>query len=162
MKIKILAHNDLCKPIIIDKGDWIDLRSEEEVHIKAPTVIDDKIVFDKKKISLGISVKMPKGYEMIALPRSSTPDKYSILLCNSSGVIDNSYCGNDDKIMFNALGIDDAVINVGDRIAQFKVQLSQKATVIQKLKWLFSNKIKIEFVKQLNDENRGGFGSTGR
>jgi dUTPase len=49
----------------------------------------------------------------------------------------------------------------GTRIVQFRVQLSQKATVWQKIKWLFSGPIKIKKVDSLDNPTRGGFGSTG-
>ena len=52
-------------------------------------------------------------------------------------------------------------INKRDRICQFKIQLSQKATMWQKIKWLISSGIKEEEVEALGDNNRGGFCSTG-
>lgn len=50
----------------------------------------------------------------------------------------------------------------GDRICQFRIQLSQKATVWQKLRWLFSSGIKFVKVDDLGGTDRGGFGSTGK
>lgn len=47
-------------------------------------------------------------------------------------------------------------------ICQFRIQLSQKATVLQKLKWLFSSGIKFIYVDKLENKNRGGIGSTGK
>ena len=52
-------------------------------------------------------------------------------------------------------------IHKGDRICQFRIQLSQKATMWQKLKWLSSSGIELVEVDDLGDNNRGGFGSTG-
>ena len=52
-------------------------------------------------------------------------------------------------------------IHKGDRICQFRIQLSQKATIWQKIKWLFSSGIELVQVDNLRDENRGGMGSTG-
>ena len=68
---------------------------------------------------------------------------------------------NNDEWKFNALAFRNTTINEGTRIAQFRIQLSQKATVWQKIKWLLSSGIKIVEVDHLNDENRGGIGSTG-
>lgn len=73
-----------------------------------------------------------------------------------------SYCGENDEWAFPAYAIGKKVIlHQGDRICQFRIQLSQKATMWQKLRWLFSSKIKIKKVDHLDNETRGGFGSTG-
>ena len=105
-------------------------------------------------------MQLPKGFEAVVLPRSGTP-KLGIMCANSEGVIDNSYCGNDDEWRFPAIAFQSTTINKGDRICQFRVQLSQKATIWQKLRWLFSNKIELVSVDKLDGNNRGGFGSTG-
>ena len=83
-----------------------------------------------------------------------------ILQANSVGLIDNSYCGDKDEWKFPAISFRDTTINAGERICQFRIQLSQKATVFQKLKWLFSNGIKLIETDNLNNSSRGGFGST--
>ena len=80
---------------------------------------------------------------------------------SGQGVIDNNYSGNDDQWHYVAAPMFNTYINKGDRICQFRIQLSQKATIWQKIKWLFDNKIEIEYVDNLEDEDRGGFGSTG-
>lgn len=175
LKIKVKRINkNLQLPKIIDKGDWIDLKCAETVTMSGPvykpakkvtksdkTVIYREVVFDSALINLGIAMKLPKGFEAVALPRSSTFKNFGITLTNSEGVIDNSYCGNNDEWKFNALAFRNTTINEGTRIAQFRIQLSQKATVWQKIKWLLSSGIKIVEVDHLNDENRGGIGSTG-
>jgi dUTPase len=53
------------------------------------------------------------------------------------------------------------VIQKGSRICQFRIQLSQKATVWQKIKWLFSSGIELVQVDNLKSKNRGGIGSSG-
>lgn len=68
-------------------GDWVDLRSAEDVELKAGEV---------KLISLGVSMKLPKGYEANFVPRSSTFKNWGILQTNHFSVIDNSYSGNND------------------------------------------------------------------
>lgn len=173
MKIKVKGITAGCLPFIIEKGDWIDLRAAETVSFKAPQAgvrkretIDGEIVshrdvtFDFKLIKLGVAMQLPKGLEAVVLPRSGTP-KLGIMCANSEGVIDNSYCGNDDEWGFPAIAFQATTINKGDRICQFRVQLSQKATIWQKLRWLFSNKIELVSVDKLEGNNRGGFGSTG-
>lgn len=174
MKIKIKEITEGCMPEIIDKGDWIDLRAAETVTFIAPQSSNRKrryidgvqvsfrdIASDLKLIKLGVAMKLPKGFEAVVLPRSSTPIRFGIICVNSQGVIDNSYSGNEDEWKFPALAIRETTINKGDRICQFRIQLSQKATIWQKLKWLFSKKIKFEKVDNLNSTNRGGIGSTG-
>jgi dUTPase len=52
-------------------------------------------------------------------------------------------------------------ISANTRICQFRIQLSQKATVWQKLKWLFTSGIELVEVESLSSNNRSGFGSTG-
>jgi dUTP pyrophosphatase len=119
------------------------------------------VTFDFKYIPLGIAMKLPKGYEAHILPRSSTPNKFGIMCANSQGVVDNSYSGNKDMWKFPAIAIRETTINEGDRICQFRITLSQKASVWQKIKWLFTSGIKIVEVDNLEGTSRGGFGSTG-
>ena len=123
----------------ISVGDWIDLRAAEEVHMKAG---------DYRLIRLGVGMILPEGYEAHVLPRSSTPNKFGIMLANSMGVIDNSYSGDDDEWRFPAFAIRDTVILKGDRIAQFRIVENQP-------------RIKFEIVDHLRDVSRGGIGSTG-
>ena len=155
LQIKIKRHNDNPLPKIIKVGDWIDLYAAEDVEIP----YKGKVHY----ISLGVSMKLPDGYEAILAPRSSTPKKFGFIVPNSFGVIDNSYSGTNDVWKMTAFCIKPggASIKCGDRIAQFRIQLSQKATVWQKLKWLFTSSIKLVEVDYLNPLDRGGFGSTG-
>ena len=154
LKIQIKRHDDIPLPIIINKGDWVDLCSAEDVYIKHKG--------GYTLFSLGISMKLPEGFEAILAPRSSTPGKFGSMVPNSIGVIDNTYSGNDDIWKMTAYCIKQGgtYIRKGDRIAQFRIQLSQKATFWQKLKWFLSNGIEIVEVDNLDDVNRGGFGST--
>ena len=141
-------------PSLSVNGDWIDLF--------VPEYID--CVYERGKsgiIDLGIAMQLPRGYEALVVPRSSTFKHFGITLVNSVGVIDNSYCGGDDTWKFGYLAFKNGMITPGARICQFKVQLSQKATIWQKIKWLFDNKIKFKEVEFLGGENRNGIGSTG-
>lgn len=173
MEIKIKQFKEGKFPKIIRKGDWIDLYTAEDVEIKGPTsgvrqrnmkkgitTTIRPVTFNNVMIPLNVAMKLPDGFEAMVLPRSSTFNKFGIMLANSEGVIDNCYCGNNDEWKFNAIAFRDTFIPAGTAICQFKIQLSQKATFWQKVKWFFSNKIEIRMVESLNGTNRGGFGTT--
>lgn len=138
--IKIKYHDpDVLRIDKIKKGDWIDLRSAEDITLKAG---------EFHLISLGVSIQVPEGYESILAPRSSTFKNFGIIQANSIGVIDESYCGDDDIWMFPAYAIRDTKINKNDRICQFRIIKHQP-------------EVEIETVETLGNENRQGFGSTG-
>lgn len=141
-------------PKVIGKGDWIDLRAAiggDEESMQHYTVA----------IPLGVAIKLPDGYEALVLSRSSTYKHFGLRAQNAVGVIDNSYCGDGDQWHYVAFREKKRTWSQGDRICQFRVQLSQKATVWQKLRWLFDSHIEIVEVDELNATNRGGIGSTG-
>ena len=176
MKIKIKLFDGQVMPEIIDKGDWIDLFANKNVSIREPyieTVINKegkeklKCKFDNAMIPLGVAMELPNGFEAHVLPKSSTYKKTKTILTNSMGIIDGvtytgtiGYNGDDDQWFYNAIGMNSVSIKKGQPICQFRIMLSQKATVWQKLRWLFSNKIELVEVDKLNSVNRGGFGST--
>lgn len=175
LKIKIKRLNkEIELPETIKKGDWIDLRASESIVFNAPQAgvlkrhkvkgVEEAhrdVTFDSCLIPLGIAVQLPKGFEALILPRSSTYNKYGIILGNMQGVIDNTYCGENDEWKFNAIAFRDTVISKRHRIAQFRIQLSQKASIWQKIKWLLSSGVKIIEVDNLGNPDRGGLGSTG-
>jgi dUTP pyrophosphatase len=139
-KVQIKYHSkDIDRVKKISNGDWIDLRAAETVELKAG---------DFKIISLGVSMKLPEGYEAHIVPRSSTFKKWGILQTNHMGVVDNSYSGDGDIWGMPVLAMRDTVINLNDRICQFRI--------IKKMDDLEFNE-----VEHLEDKNRGGFGSTG-
>lgn len=158
LKIKVKELTEGCMPSIIQKGDWIDLVCAEDMKLNIITLEDNP---DVKYIPLGIAMQLPKGFEAIVAPRSSTPNRFGIMCANSFGVIDNCYCGNNDEWKFPVIAIRPTFIEKGCRICQFKIQLSQKATLWQKIKWLFSSGIELVKVDNLQENSRGGFGSTG-
>lgn len=139
-KILIKYHADIERIQKIEIGDWIDLRAAADYRLTCG---------EYKLISLGISMKLPRGYEAHVLPRSSTPSKFGIILANSQGIIDNSYSGDGDVWRFPAIAIEDTVIHKGDRICQFRI--------VKKMP-----KVKIVEVDRLDGKDRGGIGSTGR
>lgn len=165
LKIKILELTKGCFPVIREDGDWIDLKAAEDVILEAPSVLKSKgktsTTFNTAYIPLGIAMQLPEGFEAIIAPRSSTCKKFNILQTNSIGVIDNDYCGPNDQWCFLAIAKNRATIKKGDRICQFRIQLSQKATVWQKLKWLFCSGVKLIKVRELKNPNRQGFGHSG-
>lgn len=138
--IKVKYHEDIEPLSRIDKGDWIDLRSAENVCMKSG---------EYRLISLGISMKLPDGYEAHIVPRSSTFKNFGIIQANHIGVVDNSYCGDNDIWKFPAISVKDTTIRKNDRICQFRIMEKQPV-------------IKFETVKYLDGPERGGFGSTGR
>ena len=176
MKLKILVKrfkNERGEPYvtlpkIIKKGDWVDLFAAKECVLNAPQagtlkghdVKHRDVISEVTYIPLGIAVKLPKGYEAILAPRSSSAKKLGIMLANSIGIIDNSYGGNDDQWMFPAVTLRKTAIALNTRLCQFRIQLSQKATMWQKIKWLFASGIELVEVDHLDNDNRGGFGST--
>lgn len=138
--IKIKYHTDEIDKIKeIAVGDWIDLRAAETTILHKG---------DFKLISLGVSMKLPEGYEAHVVPRSSTFKKWGVLQTNSTGIIDNSYSGTNDIWRFPALAMRDTVINKNDRICQFRIMKRQPT-------------VEFEEVDTLDSVDRGGFGSTG-
>jgi dUTPase len=176
MTLKILVKTPGCLPLDLDKGDWFDLFLAEDVKLKAPQanklhkfnqnkstpeVRVRDVDFDSCIARLGIAVQIPKGYEVNIVPRSSTFKKYGILQTNHFGIVDVSYCGENDEWGMPMVATRTITIPKGTRIAQFRVNLSQKATIWQKIKWLFSSGVKLEAVDTLDNPDRKGFGSTG-
>ena len=170
LKIKVKVLNPVCKPQINEFGDWIDLRSSVDVELKAAQA-GVQYQKDNEKyrdvfipvtyIPLGVAMELPKGFEAIVASRSSGPKKLGMFIPSGQGIIDWSYNSNTDEWCYVAAPMTNTSIKQGDRICQFKIQLSQKATFWQKLKWLFSSGVELVFVDNLNNEARGGLGSSG-
>jgi dUTP pyrophosphatase len=139
--IKIKYHSDKIEHLqyIDGKSDWIDLRAAEDVVLKKG---------DARLIDLGISVQLPSGYEMIIAPRSSTFKNFGIIQTNHIGVVDESYCGDNDILRMPVLAVRDTEIHINDRICQFRIIKHQPAISFQE-------------VDHLDTPDRGGFGSTG-
>ena len=155
MKIYVKYHNLNC--LLEMHGNWIDLKSAEDVSINS---------LKSCMISLGVSIKLPKYFQANIVPRSSTFNKYGIIMANHYGVIDGDtkdqkgYNGNNDIWYFNAIAFRRTKIEEGDRIAQFEIKPAMSAPWWVKLKWLLTNKIKIMVVDDLGNDNRGGFDSS--
>ena len=140
MKIKIKYFTDIQRVEKLSKGDWIDLRAAEETFIQKNSF---------KLIPLGVAMELPDNYEAQIGPRSSTFKNFKIIQTNSPGIVDNSYKGDNDQWFFPAYALEDTVISKGDRICQFRiVEKMPEITFIE--------------VERLENEDRGGHGSTGK
>lgn len=124
----------------ISKGDWVDLRSAETVHLKKG---------EFHLIPLGVGMKLPDGYEANIVPRSSTYKNFKVLQTNCFAVIDNSYSGDSDEWKLPVIAMEDTTINKNDRICQFRINKIQP-------------EIEFEEVEHLDEVSRGGIGSTGK
>ena len=140
IKIKYFSDEIRRRTYTAGKSDWIDLRAAKEIELKKG---------EYALIPLGVAMELPKGYEAHVIPRSSTYKNFGILQTNSCGLIDESYCGDNDQWFFPALAVRDTVIHVNDRICQFRIMEHQPAVVFEE-------------TETLSGEDRGGFGSTGR
>lgn len=141
MQIKIKYFTDKIDKLcyVNGKSDWIDLRAADTIEMKAG---------EFKLIPLGVAMQLPKGYEAHVVPRSSTFKNFGVIQTNSQGVIDETYCGPNDQWFFPAFALRDTVINVNDRICQFRIIAHQP---------------KIKFIPDTLESNddREGHGSTG-
>lgn len=138
VKLKVLEPG--LKPIVpAHEGEWIDLRAAEDIEFG---------IGESKKIRLGVAMQLPEGYEAVIAPRSSTFDKWGIMMSCSIGVIDYLYSGNDDEWCFPAIAFRRTKVHKNDRICQFRIQKQQPM-------------IAFRVVDVLDSPNRGGFGSTG-
>ena len=157
MNIKIKYHANIPKIASIEQGDWIDLRAAEDVFIREG---------ESKRISLGVSMQLPKGYEAHILPRSSTFKKWGLVHV-SSGIIDNSYCGDHDIWKFEGYCLHGVDIRT-KKVRAYPYQVEEKGTWIYKgdriCQFRIMKKMKevtFEEVEELGNSDRGGFGSTG-
>ena len=92
---------------------------------------------------------LPEGYEAHIAPRSSLFQNTGLLLTNGVGVIDNSYCGDEDYWGAKFYATRDGLIEEGQRLCQFRIIENQPNIHFKK-------------VNHLGNENRGGYGSTGK
>lgn len=122
------------------KSDWIDLRAAEDVVMKKG---------EFKLIPLGIGIRLPQGYEAHVVPRSSTFKNFGLIQTNHQGVIDCSYCGDNDQWFVPMMAMRDTEVHVNDRICQFRIMENQPKLIFNE-------------VEHLDDKDRGGFGSTGK
>lgn len=138
IKVKYL-DKEIDKLVVNKVGDLIDLRAAETIEMKSG---------EFKLIPLGICMELPRGYKANVYPRSSTYKNFGIIMANSVGQIDSSYCGDNDQWHFPAIALRDTVIHKNDRICQFEIQKIQPEVLLVE-------------VEHLGNDDRGGIGSTG-
>ena len=113
--------------------------------------IDANINIDPGKTAIiptGLTLSIPKGFEIQIRPRSGLAAKQKISVLNTPGTIDADYRGEIKVILIN-LGQEPFKVEKGLRIAQMVV-----CPVVQ---------AQLKEVDDLNETERGkgGFGSTG-
>lgn len=139
LKVRYLV-DDLMPLAKTIRGDWIDMRAAADVEVKAGEYI---------VIPLGVAIKLPRGYEAVIAPRSSLFKHHGLICPNSIGVIDESYCGNNDEWHFVGYATRDTAIKKNERICQFRI--------FHHMPWM-----DIMTVAELCNDDRGGIGSSGR
>jgi len=141
-EIKVKYFSEEIQPLryVDGKSDWIDLAAAETVTLSAG---------EFRLIPLGVAIALPDGYEAHLVPRSSTFKNYGILQTNSIGIVDSSYCGDNDQWRMPVYATRDVTIEKGARIAQFRIMENQP-------------QLKFLRVAHLEGPDRGGFGSTGK
>lgn len=140
LQIKIKYRTPETKRLLkIDQGNWIDLYADERV-----------VLFkgEHTLIHLGIVMKLPDNYEAYIAPRSSMYKSFKIIQANHFGIVDSSYCGDEDWWKLSVIAMEDTVIEKGSKLCQFRIQEKQP---------------EFEFIEvdKLDERSRGGFGSTG-
>ena len=140
LKVRYISDRIEKLAYIGGKSDWIDLRAAEDVSLKAG---------EYKMIPLGVAIELPAGFEAHIVPRSSTFKNFGVIQVNHYGVVDESYCGDNDQWYFQAYALRDTEIHVNDRICQFRIMEHQP-------------QLEFEAVEHLQGKDRGGIGSTGK
>ena len=138
--IKKLQKNIILPEYKTEGSSGMDLMANVEQTVKI-------LPGEKKIISTGIMVAIPKQYEIQIRPRSGIAAKNGMSVLNTPGTIDSDYRGEIKVILIN-LGKDIFEIKKNDRIAQMIV-----CPII---------KVELEEVESLPEtvRGKGGFGST--
>jgi len=139
IKIKYFSEDIEKLRYIGGNSDWIDLRAAEDVTMKKG---------EFRLIRLGVAMELPQGYEAHVVPRSSTYKNFGLIQTNHMGVIDESYKGDADEWKWPALAMRDTEVHAGDRLCQFRIMKHQPH-------------INFIEVQTLENEDRGGFGTSG-
>lgn len=166
MKIRIKYFDkDYPRLKKIPEGDWRDLRIDKikkwtkggdrefdfAEYMSVPYVFKDRGLDYKKgdviRFGLGVAMELPEGYEAEIRSRSSTFEKYGLILTNCVGMIDNSYKGDNDEWQAEYIAMRDGRINRFDRVCQFRI-------------WKNQPEFEFEEVESLGNTDRGGYGST--
>ncbi len=115
-------------------------------------VTRETTIVEAGKIALvpgNVIVRVPEGYMLMIVPRSSMPRKKGLVCPHSIGILDQDYHGEKDELLVQVQNITNAPVTVerGERIAQGIF------VKIERAEW--------DEVDSHGAESRGGFGSTG-
>lgn len=124
-----------------DQIVWFDENKHDTIYYAK----DDVVI-----VKLGFALQLPPNHELHLLPRSSTFKNTGLLLTNSMGIGDTSYCGNNDEYSCMFFATRAGEVSIGQRIVQIKIEESM------------ADKFKFVEVEDLGNPDRGGFGSTGK
>jgi len=143
LEVRYSLDNDNQPPLYhypTDSG--FDLRSSETVTLEP---------MDRKLISTGLRIDIPRRYEIQVRPKSGLTIKRGLTVLNTPGTVDQGYTGEIKVIMIN-LSNESQTIVAGDKIAQAVL-----CPVIQ------GGEIELIRVSNIEDKDRSdnGFGSTG-
>ncbi len=169
-----LYADDFCLEHNADLAN-IDFNNHKVNHYKNAIIADNKAIIQPQGrilVKTGISLELPKQYdgrvrdgqkfweyqELNHLPilsyavadirpRSGLALKHGITVLNTPGTIDNSYRKEIGVILYNA-GHTPYTISKGDKIAQMLIRPLYPS--------------KMEIVENIEDTDRGGYGSTGK
>ncbi len=127
-----------------------------EYHTKGAVAFDfycriDETVLagETKMLPTNFIIQTPPGYMLMIASRSSLAKKKGLKMANGIGIIDQDYCGEEDeiKLLVHNYTNTDVKIEAGERLGQGVF------VKIEKGEW--------EEVEKMDDQSRGGFGSTG-
>lgn len=120
---------------------WFDFKVSEKITIHP---------WEFALVETGTVVEVPEWYVLLTAPRSSTFKKYGLMQVNSVWVIDNDYCWENDTIKFPFINMrkEPITLEVGERVWQWMFVKIQKAN--------------FELVSSMWNQDRGGFGTTGK
>lgn len=118
----------------------LDLRAAEDAVLKP---------LERRLVSTGIALSIPKGYAGFVLPRSGLAAKHGISIVNAPGLIDSNYRGEIKVILVNLDPEEGFAISHGDRIAQLVILQTPAVSLVE--------------ADELDETSRGagGFGSSG-
>ncbi len=147
MNIRIKYFKGATKLKKISKGNWIDVYANDDVFVPQG---------ERAMIPLGFALELPRGWEGHLAPRSSTFKTWGIIQTNSLGIVDDTYIGDNDQwhmpvFCLKAIDVESngSWIRKGDKIGQFRIMEVMP-------------EIEFEEVESFGNEDRGGFGSTGK
>ena len=123
-----------------DEIVWYDENKHDTIHY----VKDDVVI-----VKLGFALQLPPNHELHLLPRSSTFKNTGLLLTNSMGIGDTSFCGDGDEFSAMLFATRAGEVSIGQRIIQIKIEESM------------GDKFTFTEVDRLGNPDRKGYGSTG-